>query len=244
MFTNAEFKDFMQEHETEILKNDWESIYNDLPSHRAVSKLTDFLLNKAHINTLFYMTSVPECFAENLDIKSVIIPNTVTSIGHRAFYNCTNLTSINIQDGVTSIGGSAFYNCTNLTSITIPNSVTTIGMSAFENCTSLTSITIPNSMKSIRNSAFYNCSSLTSITIPSSVESINDFAFEDCTGLTSVTIPSSVKKIRYHAFTGCNNLKEIKYTGNQQQWNKLLSLATNEYFAEWIREHKVKVIFI
>ena len=86
MFTNARFKAFMQKHKDEILNNDWTAIYDDLLALNFnvsdnVPKLTDFLLNKAHINPLYYMTSVPENFAEDLDIKSISIPNNITSIG-------------------------------------------------------------------------------------------------------------------------------------------------------------------
>ena len=77
------------------------------------------------------------------DGKGIIkLSGNATTIGERAFYNCTSLTSIEIPDGVTSIGGSAFYDCTSLTSIEIPDSVTSIGNGVFEDCTSLTSITV------------------------------------------------------------------------------------------------------
>ena len=57
------------------------------------------------------------------------IPNSVTSIGDKAFSR-NNLTSVTIPNSVTNIGNSAFYN-NNLTSVTIPNSVTSIGVRAF-----------------------------------------------------------------------------------------------------------------
>lgn len=84
----------------------------------------------------------------------------VTSIGYSAFgdpgyYNVFhNLKSVSIPNSVTSIGDRAFYNCTGLTDITIPNSVTSIGQSAFRECTSLTSVTIGNSVTNIGNFAF------------------------------------------------------------------------------------------
>ena len=59
------------------------------------------------------------------------IPNSVTSIGWCAFYNCSGLTSVTIPNSVTSIGWCAFYNCGGLTSVTIPDSVTSIGGDAF-----------------------------------------------------------------------------------------------------------------
>ena len=86
---------------------------------------------------LFYVSD--SSYSPN--IKSVIIGSGVTSIGDRAFYNCTGLKSITIPDSVTSIGDRAFYNCTGLTSVTIGAGVTSIGSYAFYNCTGLTSVT-------------------------------------------------------------------------------------------------------
>ena len=71
---------------------------------------------------------------------SYAIPDSVTSIGKRAFSECTSLTSVTIPDSVTSIGKQAFDYCTSLTSVTIPDSVTSIDWDAFYYCTSLTDV--------------------------------------------------------------------------------------------------------
>ena len=113
--------------------------------------------------------------------QNTIIPNSVTSIGERAFSGCSSLTSLTIPNSVTSIGWGAFSNCSGLTSITIPNSVTSIGNAAFYDCSSLTSVTIGNSVTSIGWQAFYGCTSLTSVIIPNSVTSIGSGAFPEHT---------------------------------------------------------------
>ena len=140
---------------------------------------------------------------------SYAIPDSVTSIGHDAFYNCISLTSVTIPDSVTSIGKRAFSYCKSLTSVTIPDSVTSIGESAFEGCTSLTSVTIPDSVTSIDWYAFEGCTSLTSVTIPDSVTSIGGAAFAYCTSLTSVTIPDSVTLIDNYTFYNCTSLTSV-----------------------------------
>ena len=146
----------------------------------------------------------------NTNLKTVEIPNSVTTIEANAFSYCSNLTSIKISNSVTFIDSWAFYYCTNLTSIEIPNSVTQIGISVFEGCTNLKSIKISNSITTISNSTFGYCRSLASIKIPNSVKTIDSGAFYGCTNLTSVEIPSSVTAIGNNVFNGCSNLAYIE----------------------------------
>ena len=143
------------------------------------------------------------------EITNFVIPNSVTSIGNYAFYDCTGLTSVTIPNSVISLGNYAFHNCTGLTSVTIPNSVTSIGDGAFRQCSSLFSVTIPNSVISLGDYAFHYCRGLTSITIGNSVTSIGRSAFYNCTGLTSITIPNSVTSIGDEAFRECSSLFSV-----------------------------------
>ena len=163
-------------------------------------------------------------YARGKQATSFTIPDSVTSIGERAFYGCSSLTSVTIPNSVTSISDYAFKFCTSLTSIVIPDSVTSIGDDAFFDCKSLTSIEIPDSVTSIGDGAFYGCTSLTSIEIPNSVTSIGEYAFSYCSSLTSVTIPNSVTSISDYAFQFCTSLTiyceaSSKPSGWSNSWN-------------------------
>ena len=126
----------------------------------------------------------------NPDYEYLYIPEThkgrpITAIGDYAF-DYSDYKGISIPDSVTSVGDGAFYNCVRLTSVTIPDSVTSIGNLAFAFCHHLTDVTIGNGVTSISGSAFFNCGSLDKVTIPDSVTSIGGYAFDGCYNLAIV----------------------------------------------------------
>ena len=163
----------------------------------------------------------------------------VIGISNKAFVGCVNLTSITIPNSVTSIGTSVFEGCSGLTSVTIPNSVTSIGTSVFEGCSGLTSVTIPNSVTSIGDSAFADCSGLTSITIPNSVISIGESAFDNCYSIKEVILEDGEVDInlgysyqysyRFPLFFNCK--LESVYLGRNTIYS-IAPFSKNEYLKE------------
>jgi hypothetical protein len=195
-------------------------------------------------NTNFYADfSFPIKLLDNdgNEITEYVIPENVTSIGAKAFANCSNLTSVILGSQLTNIGEYAFFGCSNLTSIIIPNSVTNIGEFAFMGCSALTSATIGNGLTSIKAGTFCGCIGLNTVQIPNSITNIEDGsssynltgyhsyggsfgAFSGCSGLTSVTIGSGVTHIGNDAFSGCSNLTSVKMGKN------VSSLGGNAFF--------------
>ena len=107
-------------------------------------------------------------------------------IADNTFANCDRLRSIVIPEGVTSISSYAFYKCSSLTSVIIGDGVASIGDYAFCYCTALTSVVIGDGVASIDDYAFYGCSSLTSVVIGEGVASIGYAAFSSCSALKDV----------------------------------------------------------
>ena len=146
-------------------------------------------------------------------LKSVVIGDSVTSIGHYAFYNCSSLASVVIPDSVTSIGSSAFFSCDSLTSVVIPDSVTKISRDTFSSC---------NNLIQIENGIYYvdkwvidydeNALRDSSVVLRDDTVGIAALAFNTCKSITSITIPNSIKNIGRDAFTGSSNLSSVCIT--------------------------------
>jgi len=174
----------------------------------SIESLCNISFFSSYSNPLHYAKHL---YINGQEVTDLVIPNSVTSIGQNAFYNCSGLTSVTIPNSVTSIGAGSFSSCTGMALVTIGNSVTTIESNAFYACTSLTSVDIPNSVTTIGNATFAYCTGLTSIAIPNSVTTIGYTAFLNCSGLTSVTIPNSVTSIGHNAFQTCANLTKAEF---------------------------------
>ena len=190
------------------------------------------LILPGHINGLPVVELGEKSFA-NSDICNITIPDTVSKISSKAFFQCFDLKNINFGENslLSKIETYAFYNCFNLMSIMIPSNISMIddyafynclrlyevtfsddsklnklNMSVFGNCHSLEKITIPNSVTIIEQNAFSNCYNLQSITIPDSVKTVSDGAFSYCESLMSCVIPNETVSIGFMAFDSCSKL--------------------------------------
>ena len=145
-------------------------------------------------------------FSGNTNLTSVTLPESLTTLGDRAFYACKSLKTIKIPSGVTTIPFQCFLECSSLESVTIPDGVTTIGVNAFFGC-SLKELTLPESLEAIGSIAFSGNRSLKSVNIPAKVKTIESSAFSFC-DLTDLVIPEGVQIIGGSAFCG-NSLKKL-----------------------------------
>ena len=156
--------------------------------------------------------------ATALYIPDEIDGHEVVAIGDRAFQNRTDLRTVMIPDSVTRINIGAFSGCINLANITLSKKIEKIGENAFYNCDSLQSVEIPKCLNDvyarydsidIPNGVFNECSNLKTIIFEEGSTVIADALFRGCDGLESVTIPNTVTQIYGYAFADCKNLKNI-----------------------------------
>ena len=186
------------------------------------------------------ITALPtQAFYNSKNVEHLILPNTLITIGEEMFYQ-SDLRSVVIPTNVTTVGYSAFKRCSSLTTVTFEkeSQLKTIGGDyyyggAFSDCTALTSIEIPASVETIGNTAFSDCSQLATVTFEkgSQLKTIgggysssshfgtySDYygAFSDCSSLTSIEIPASVETIEATAFKRCSQLATVTFEKGSQ----------------------------
>ena len=165
----------------------------------------------------------PGAFKNCTSLESIVIPNTINSIGfvafeieYSAFSGCISLKKITMNKGIRTIDSWAFDGCTSLESITIPNFVKTIGNFVFQDCTSLKSIYFPSGIQEMGGGLFANCNSLENITISDdaySSYSVKNYAIIKknllVAGTNKTIIPDNITTIGENAFYGWTSLQTI-----------------------------------
>lgn len=143
------------------------------------------------------------------EIRTIVLPEGLTHVGDRAFYDCARLTSVDIPDSVTSIGKYAFARCKNIQLLDLSNSLKTIENDAFHGCWALSALRLPQSLETIGDDAFYNCESLTSVVIPSGVRSLGSAVFAYCTSLVRAEVQTRLTQLPDWTFYGCSRLNTL-----------------------------------
>ena len=202
-------------------------------------------------NIDYTVTAIGNNAFESLNVSSVFIPATVTSIGPFAFRFCKFLATVTFAEDsqLKSIGLAAFYGTEQaypkFKEIKIPDSVEAIGNAAFRYCQNLERIALPSALQTLSNVTFYGCTALSEVTFPASLETIQVGAFGYCRNLSEVELPASLKTIQSYVFGGCSDLKTVSYDGSLEQWNHITanndvlgyscpSLVTDDYTAQFI----------
>ena len=165
-------------------------------------------------------------FANNTQIKSIILPTTIAKVDGYAFYNCTNLENVTLGTSLVEIGDYAFYN-TALSRVTTPSSLRTIGNYAFANCSALTKFTMRSGLERLGDGVFYNATQLSDVTLSNTIDAISDFCFYNCNALIEINIPASVIKIGNCAFEKCTNLTAATIEGNAEYIGKKAFYSCN-----------------
>ena len=177
------------------------------------------------------LTNAHHLYLNGEEVKELVVPDGVETIGSYAFYNGSEITAVTIPSSITSIGGSAFSGCTGLTSVEIPYSVTSIGKDAFKECTGLAR-TDYASIESLLGIQFGNSYAnplyytkalnvggkiVTELEIPENVAAINSFAFYNCNSIKKVTGGKNVTSIGKSAFYNNVKLTSVQIGGKVEE---------------------------
>lgn len=184
------------------------------------------------VSNLGNITSIPNgsydgwphtgIFSQCKELKSVVLPETLTFIGMHAFNNCSALESINLEK-VKEIGIFAFEGCSSLRSIDL-SSVETLCLGAFNQCNNLSGILRMPNLKNVRdvdrnyNAGIFNNTNITAVldigTItkipnPSTLAWVANGMFSNCTNLKIAVLPQTINFIGFHTFINDTSLSTV-----------------------------------
>lgn len=193
------------------------------------------------------VTSIGDDAFRSVDMQTVRIPNTVTTIGETAFWYCTSLQDLDIPEGVTTIRRYAFGNCDSVEHVSIPSTAANIDdEDPFDDCTSVKEYRVaagnPNYCsvdgvlfnKAMTKLLHYPCKNeATEYAVPNGVVEIASKALWYSKNLVRLTIPSSVESMG--PLASCNNLEEVSVDPN----NTKFCTVDNVLFSK----DKTKLIF-
>lgn len=171
-------------------------------------------------------------FQNCTNLKSLVLPQTITSLNFACFQNTPNLKNLVLPQSLKSIGNRVFIGCGMENDVVLPNLETIGGTegssfinSKIKRIVNLGKITtINNGSPGAGNGVFKSCVNLESVVLPDTLLTIGSVAFQGCTSLNEINIPNSVTNIGQNAFYECTNL-EIK----DLQLSNLETLGQNAF---------------
>lgn len=193
-----------------------QKLLNHLSYKSGLEKIArDFSLSDKQIEAITKIT-IPDtvteigdaAFIDFINLKEIIIPNSVVKIGKLAFKG-TSLKRVTLPDSVVELGEYAFFNCRALKYVKLSDSMKVLNQNTFLECRALEEVVFPQKIEEIKNEAFSKCSALKSIMLPESVSIIEYGVFSDCENLERIVLPQNLKIISRHLFDNCQSLKEI-----------------------------------
>ena len=143
----------------------------------------------------------------------VVIPDGVSVIGKKAFYDRLDLTRLFVPKSVLKIETEAFYNCQGLIEVEFSEGLQEIEEHAFYTCWRLSELVIPAGVKTLRKGTFENCQELTSVTFFEGLEELEGRTFGNCPHLEHIKLPDSLTKLHKTAFAGCDALTDLRADG-------------------------------
>ena len=168
----------------------------------------------------------------NVIIPSIVDGYIVSIIGERAFWY-SQAENFTLPNSIDTIGSRAFEYCSKIETFRVPNSVVFINYYAFGYCSALVSVDLGNGLTSIANEAFFCCKKLNSISFPETLLSIGHDAFYGCESLESLYIPANLQNLNSRAFYNCSNVTSIVVDSNnivydsRNNCNAIIETATN-----------------
>ena len=166
----------------------------------------------AEVNGIAVREIGKDVFRGNKNIGSLVIPDSVTTLGYRMCSGCTALREVRLPSGLTVIPDEAFDGCSSLQTVNFPDTLKEIRSDAF--CgTDLTEFIAPDSLTDIFGYAFKDCAGLTTVEL-TNVRKLSTGVFQNCTKLQSIRLPDSIAELSDHIFDGCASLTEIYMPDN------------------------------
>ncbi len=152
-------------------------------------------------------------FAETSNLKNIVIPEGVKTIGYKAFSG-TGIVSVTLPESLIEIGNYAFSDSSSyFTTINMPNNITRIGSYAFDGCHKLKITSLPENLIELGADAFMNCQAITISSVPKSLKRLGSSVFFGCYGITNFTFHEDIEEVGYTCFDACKNLTTVTFKG-------------------------------